>query len=670
MEILGRRFSSCIRSDEYREYLVRWVRMCPFDFPTWDSFELACPETTVSKVRRLLDTIRCLVRFTCFATTENAKEPGKWFTSGTFLPPENFWSWFGKLYSRVVRENGIESSSRIAVDFDNAVVRVEGKLVSFEYVREMKKDVGHDFEALVSELREWLEFGSVGDVYTTVMGNRTISVVDDLSSQGSVFNVIPMTAVEGHIMGFRDRQDANNKGKCDRILKIINGITKLLMLAVWINPGLALRFPELSILSFSGTHRNLYFDSDDRVFLIRSRYNKNTKYDTRLLFLDEDVSAKLFWFLYILRPFTISILGNEVWKMNSSAIMGALIPQETLPDTQSVEEEAEDINFNAELYHHQMELSARLRNADSQQLGGAIFRSLVFIDVRRLVLVHRSTFVNVLLKYPKDTARRESHRIRSMRQGLCSLWRHFIEKNVLQQGATFNEEVARGFGHSYAVDQAVYGFDNARSVGPEEVPFAIAKKLCKEFQKLTTRVPAKKRPEAQTDVDESGEGRIGDAYDLMDAGNQIIPGFAFRTREQERFTNMVLTSDGGVLALQACTAFGKTMTYVLPMLVLKKTRPGKYVHFIAVPYVSLKIATIQKLKDVGLQAADMAVLISSDRKSQLRNTDVLIGTFDIFATHDTFTFINGWNEELLSEEQGIFCCGRSPRAMAGAGIPA
>ncbi|QLG70968.1 hypothetical protein HG535_0A09180 [Zygotorulaspora mrakii] len=70
MEILGRCFSSCIRSDEYREYLVRWVRMCPFDFPTWASFELACPENTVSKVRRLLDTIQFLVRCTSFATTE------------------------------------------------------------------------------------------------------------------------------------------------------------------------------------------------------------------------------------------------------------------------------------------------------------------------------------------------------------------------------------------------------------------------------------------------------------------------------------------------------------------------------------------------------------------------------------------------------------------------
>lgn len=50
---------------------------------------------------------------------------------------------------------------------------------------------------------------------------------------------------------------------------------------------------------------------------------------------------------------------------------------------------------------------------------------------------------------------------------------------------------------------------------------------------------------------------------------------------------------------------------------------------------------------MGLQAADVAVLISSDRKSQLSNTDVLVGTFCIFATHDTFTFINEWNEELL-----------------------
>lgn len=285
--------------------------MCAFDYTAWNSFALPCPENTVTKVRRMLDTVRCLVRFTCFVSTYNVKEPGRWFTSGTGLSPGSFWHWFGKLYSRVLKEDGIESSTRVAVNFDNATVRAEGKLISFGCISEMKRDLHRDFRTQVGQLQTWLEFGSIADVYTTVLNNRSIRIVDDLSSQASIFNVVPTAAVAGQHMRFRDQQDSHDKQKQKRILNIVNSLTKLLMLAVWINPDLALRFPELSILSFSGPHRNLYFDSDERIFVIRSRYNKNTKYDTRLLFLDPDVSAELFWFIYILRPFTIELLGDE-----------------------------------------------------------------------------------------------------------------------------------------------------------------------------------------------------------------------------------------------------------------------------------------------------------------------------------------------------------------------
>lgn len=94
------------------------------------------------------------------------------------------------------------------------------------------------------------------------------------------------------------------------------------------------------------------------------------------------------------------------------------------------------------------------------------------------------------------------------------------------------------------------------------------------------------------------------------------------------FAAMVLSSDRPVLALQAPTAFGKTMTYLLPMLVLKRTRRGRYVHFIAVPYVSLKLATIQRLQEAGLCAADISMLKAYDVESRICSIDARVGTFD------------------------------------------
>ena len=261
-------------------------------------------------VRRLIDAIRCLVMFSCFAYTEDVQEVGEWFTSGSSLSLQNFWGWFRALYSKVLRQEGVEAAARVNADFDRQTVRIDGRLVSFEYVREMKRDLARDFQVQMGLLGEWLEFGQVADVYTTVMANKGVKVVDNISGRGSVFNVLDASSVAGYCMRFRNQEEAGEEHKRCRILKVISSITKLLMLSVWFNPGLPLRFPELSILSFGGSQRNLYFDAGDRVFIIRSRYNKNTKYDTRLLFLDAGVSAQLFWLIYVLWPFTISLLGG------------------------------------------------------------------------------------------------------------------------------------------------------------------------------------------------------------------------------------------------------------------------------------------------------------------------------------------------------------------------
>lgn len=544
-KVLGRCFHNCLRDNDHREYMARWVRMCAFNFPAWEGFDAPCPENTVTKARRLMDTVRCLLIFTCFATTENISETAYWFTSRAHIPVVNFWGWFRRLYHKVAKEEGIEASSRVTVNPTERTVCVEGKSMSFEYVTQMKMDLNSALEAQVALLQEWLEFGSVSDVYTTVMGNKSISVIDDLSGRGSVFNIIDISAVGGYCIRFREQENAENEQVCSAILKIINTITKLLMVSIWISPGLALRFTELSILSFSGSHRNLYFDSDDRVFIIRSRYNKNTKYDTRLLFLNPTVSAQLFWFIYVLRPFTITLLGDGISRTNTAAVMGALTPQEPLGETHSVEEEADEINFNAELYHHQMEVKNRLKDATPLEIWNAIFKSMVFLDLKKMAMVNRSTFSNMLLKYPSATPTRESHRILSLRQGLSALWKHFIAPRLYDEMLHLGQEVARGFGHSVAIDLAAYGFDSARSVGPGEVPFASAKKLCQIFQRLTQSARECKRSvEKEGTIVAKGEGSVGDYFDLCQAGAQVIAGFSFRSVEQERFTSMVLTAIG------------------------------------------------------------------------------------------------------------------------------
>ncbi|GES71212.1 hypothetical protein SCEPF1_0075000200 [Saccharomyces cerevisiae] len=361
--------------------------------------------------------------------------------------------------NKVLRQEGVEAAARVNADFDRQTVRIDGRLVSFEYVREMKRDLARDFQVQMGLLGEWLEFGQVADVYTTVMANKGVKVVDNISGRGSVFNVLDASSVAGYCMRFRNQEEAGEEHKRCRILKVISSITKLLMLSVWFNPGLPLRFPELSILSFGGSQRN---------------------------FVGSAVLAHL-------RP--MAIHNKSSWggggvmviaQINVSAIMGALTQQETGEAALSVEEEAEDINFDAALHLHQQELKGRLANANAVEIGGAIFKSMVFVDVQKMTMVQRAAFSNMLLKYPSDKPMRECHKVRSLRQGLAALWRHFMASPIAEQNKVVSQEIARGFGHSMAVDAAAYGFDRARSVGPGEMPFALAKKLCRVFQALTS----------------------------------------------------------------------------------------------------------------------------------------------------------------------------------------
>ena len=333
MKTLGEILQKCMTSDSHRDYLVRWIRLCSFSFYNWTDFNQPCPVHRSGQMRRQLDVVRCFVMFTCFAKlkrNDDISEMGRIFSSGSALPLNNFWSWLRRIYSKVIKEEGNDTLTFVNIDHQENSVIINGRQLNFKCLRDMKTDLMSTFNSLVEDLHEHCTFGDVFEVYTRVMANHTIPVVDSFDKEGSVFDVIHEKAVGEFQM--RMREDSNeddcqssSEGSAlanaedvkkikvrKRVLKIIEEITKVMMVSVWINPGLALRFPELSILSFAGGSRNIYYETDDRVFIVRSCYNKNTKYDTRILFLDRAVSAQLFWFVYVLRPFAIQLLGPKI----------------------------------------------------------------------------------------------------------------------------------------------------------------------------------------------------------------------------------------------------------------------------------------------------------------------------------------------------------------------
>ena len=57
------------------------------------------------------------------------------------------------------------------------------------------------------------------------------------------------------------------------------------------------------------------------------------------------------------------------------------------------------------------------------------------------------------------------------------------------------------------------------------------------------------RHSLQNNSEDVREDSVGDVCDLIEAGEQIIRGFKFKTEEQRMFAAMVLSSDRPVLAL-------------------------------------------------------------------------------------------------------------------------
>ncbi|CAI2017060.1 hypothetical protein SEUBUCD650_0H00110 [Saccharomyces eubayanus] len=187
-------------------------------------------------------------------------------------------------------------------------------------------------------------------------------------------------------------------------------------------------------------------------------------------------------------------------------------------------------------------------------------------------------------------------------------------------------------------DRSGYGVNRSRAVqhstSESELDYYRAKILCQKFQRLTSPATTPPIADLRRDDKKEIEKPIGDIYDLMEAGsclfgNSQFP--AFKSTDQSNFTATVLNGDRKLLALQAPTSFGKTVTYLLPMMVLAKTRPGKFIHFVSVPYVALKTATMKRVQQAGLVAADSSALGAIDFYTQVVTIDVIVGVFDGFA---------------------------------------
>lgn len=653
---LGRIFQGTIKENMYNEFLLTWVRLSAVDFEKWVDVDDTFPIMQAHAFRQHMDALRCLIRFCAFSVEENPTELDEVMKDDD---DTRFYKVFRCYYTAVAQQEKIIASTYVNIDVQNECIFVKNKKISFDLIRTTKEDLHSTYMLCVQAMGQWLRFGSVAGVYNMTLGNDTIQVKNENEFNDrdiSIYQALPLDLFKGmHIQWLRE-EDSENEDVRKSLLDIINKLTKVLMVSVWLSPGMPLRFPELSILTFSGRGRNLYVDATDRVFFIKSRYNKNRKFDNRLLFLDKVVSAQLLWFVYILRPFLVSIMQGELARFSKNILIRHCereIEGEIMDDDE-IENSAEE---NRQLYDYNIGANARVNNSEIS-VGNTIIKQFLFVDVKNLRLIDSNAFAKILATYPANPYLREGHRISTMRQGLAAIWKHMIMPDIGMTGH-LKSAIAASFGHNVATHTQLYGVHGMEdSPGDQGVfDYYTVKKLCQEFQRRTEFAVIKRDSKKRNREDMESEEDYrpaGDIYDLVDAGKKLYGdgGFEFRSALQKDFTNLVLTSERKLLTLQAATAFGKTLTFLLPMMVLKKLQPETFVHFVGVPYESLKMATIEKIQKSGdLVARDISMLTLDNSQYWLLQTDVFVGCFDAFGTNRIASILKNWETSTKGERR-------------------
>lgn len=657
---LGRTFQQAIKTNLYNEFLLTWIRLAAVDFEKWMNQRDTFPIMQSHAFRQHMDALRCLIRFCAFAVEDNPTELDQMMKEDD--DDTRFYKVFRLFYTAVAQQERIITSTYVNIDVQNECVFVKNKKLSFDLIRTMKEDLHTTFMSCVGAMGQWLSYGSVARVYNMTLGNATVRVKNENEFDDrdiSIYQALPLDLFKGmHIQWLRG-DDAVNESIRKSLLDIINKMTKVLMVSMWLSPGMPLRFPELSIMTFSGRGRNLYVDATDRVFFIKSRYNKNRKFDSRLLFMDKVVSSQLLWFVYILRPFLVSLMQPDLAHFARSILISHCEREleGEIMDDDDLENPVED---NRELHDYSRGVNARINNADTTT-GNSIIKQFLFVDVKNLRLVDSNAFAKILSTYPLNPYMREGHRIGTMRQGLAAIWKHMIMPDIGMTGH-IKSAIAASFGHNVATHTQLYGVHGMEDTPGDQGVFDYytVKKLCQEFQSRTAFAVvnrgSKKRDRSHLEQQEEEEDYkpAGDILDLVAAGKEMYndDGFEFRTNLQREFTGMVLTSERKLLTLQAATAFGKSLTFLLPIMVLKKLQPETYVHFIGVPYESLKMATIEKVHRCGdLVARDISMLNLENSQHWLLDTDVFVGCFDSFGTNSIASILKNWESSTKGERK-------------------
>ena len=660
-KIISPLFCELFENSLFQEYMFRWIKLCAFIIKKRNRYtETFSLESSIS-YRYKLDAIKQLILLSAVSSSDDIDTIAKAYTSANI---NHFMTNFNLLYRLVVRENNIYTKNNICVVPDGKYLLIKGRILSFPMISTIKEELNSSINNCINDLCEWLYFPSPSQTYQKVFDSKAINIFKDdepNSDLSSIFDIIPQEIVEEYSIKWKSDNDRLNENVIKKMICSINQLTRLLMFSVWISPGLPLRLSELSMLTFSGYDRNMFVDMIDKVFYFKNTYNKSKQYDSRLYFMDKYVTAHLLWFIYILRPFTIELLQNKLNCFKVDVLRNNFLKEFSteVEETFSKRPDEEEEATRAPCY---ISGSRTIEEIPADKAGDSILKMFLFVDILNYGLISSTSFTTTLLSYPTDQSTYKPHEYQNFSQGLLALWKYFVipECSLMTNCHIRNSNTTINPYATYKNDLETF---NCGLLEKENVfDYYEAKILCQKFQQLTAYSDlndstnlTKLSKVTRVEHFQEKNGLSTDIYSLFEEGRLLYDdNFKFLSSEQLCFAANILMSNKKLHILQSSVNFGKTLTYILPILSLHRSHPGKYIHFAVMPYENHKSALIAKLKNFNLIVEDINILTKSEAYYKVTNVNILVGCFDDFCNKKINETLLNWNKIFETVAVGYF----------------
>ncbi|SCU80252.1 LAFA_0B08394g1_1 [Lachancea sp. 'fantastica'] len=589
---------------------------------------------TTDKVRRKLDAFKEYVMYSTLYNSPDEKV--RYFTGET----SSEWSWIKDIYDKVKLESLHDLRFMISYQPPDCL-RVSGKSFSRGYIRSLYSTCEERFEEILEGISEFYEMPSVKMAAFEVLDDPNAFFGEDLLEPKRAFQNLVNRSALSRITPKRLKP---TDSLTPLLIEALDECTVLLMWMIYLTCGSPYRYPELLLLKFAGSNRNIFVDQQTRCILLWTGYPKLRGSRLDMKMLSKNTSNYVFFYIMVLRPIQVQLAGKEYDKFRRDI--------------------SDEVKYEQEIIEIFSETGESL---DGRELSQQVLRMHLCVDISKGNLVKDWVFESFLEKYPSTVPKALRLGLRDLRYGMVGLLRKYVKAGHLLRNAQFEAVKEQLAAHSVTIADP----SSATSIQPAtefKLEVAVSQKW-NEWLSYDGEVTAKAAVTGE--VYSVFSPPMSSAGDVMDIAESL--GIDLR-REQVILLIEIYLSDSEIIPIQAPAGFGKTLMYEIPMLALKEQR---VVSFVFVPSQALLEAATRRLRKNGLRVGIVRRLLADYPQGNYAFEQVYVGTFDDLGNEYLVETFEMWRHLIVGTELGMLVIDQCHnlyedkefRSAAFAGIP-